>query len=258
MVYKKLLVSYIGCMEEKTDDSHNSNTVSSHVRGETMAYALQSGAFSILANIYEPSIGLLVQKKYYQKYAKDAPVHERYGTYVQNLTGELVGDLTGAGTLLLAESLAPETLHRFTRSARKVIDPLFTSVAHNVFFDEKGTPGYEKRMEEWKIFQERNFVRSGIIASTGMVGNLLAQKLLVHNPSPTGVIFLGKALSTSVTTTLGLAVRFAFPDQMKSFDSWISKKYLAPKLNEKSLDDDTNTSHVSKLNNSTNNLQPAR
>lgn len=249
---------YIGCMENKTDaPQKDTTTVSAQLRGETVAYALQSGAFSILANIYEPSIGQLVQKKYYQKYAKDAPAHQRYGTYVQNLTGELVGDLTGAGTLILAESVAPETLHRFTRAARKAIDPLFTTVAHNVFFDEKGTPGYETRMEEWKVFQERNFVRSGIIASTGMVGNLLAQKLLVHNPSPSSVIFLGKALSSGVTTALGLSMRFAFPDQMKSLDSWISKKYLAPKLDEKKLDEEVGMSHASKAI-QTHSLQPTR
>ena len=222
-------------MEKKTDSPQDNNTVSAQVRGETVAYAMQSGLFSIGANIYEPYINLLVQKRYSKKHNYDAPAGKRYGTYGQNLTGELVGDLTGAGTLILAEAVAPEALHRFTRGARKFIDPLFESVAHVVFCDEANMPDYDRKVEQWKTFHERNFVRSGIIASTGIAGNLLTQKLIMQNPSPTKVIFLGKALSTSITTALGLCTRFAFPNQMKSLDSWISKKYLAGKMEDKDL-----------------------
>jgi hypothetical protein len=235
-------------MRKKTEDKPDNSAVSSQVRGETMAYAMQSGIFSIMANLYEPYLNLLIQKKYYQKYAAhDAEKYQRYGTYTQNLAGELVGDLTGAGTLFAAELSAPEQLHRFTRGARRFIDPLFESVAHRVFYDEKNTPGYEQKMEEWKVFQERNFVRSGIIASAGMAGNLLTQKLWCHNPSPTHVIFLGKAATTMLTTALGLGVRFAFPDQMKGLDGWVSKRYLAPRLNDTEMGDSPKPSFAEKV-----------
>jgi hypothetical protein len=246
-------------MTDKTDVPQDTSTVTAQVRGETVAYALQSGLFSLAANIYEPYVNLLVQKKYAKKYRYDAPTGQRYGTYGQNLTGELVGDLTGAGSLILAEAIAPEELHRFTRGTRKLIDPLFTSVAHSVFNDEKGQPDYDKKVEQWKLFQERNFVRSGIIAGTGMAGNLITQKLLMRNPSPTGVIFAGKAISTAITTVLGLTARFTFPDQMKSMDSWISKRYLAPHLEDKELDGDNAETHVSTLRSQPQTgLQPTR
>ena len=244
-------------MEKKTDSPQDNNTVSAQVRGETLAYAMQSGAFSILANLYEPSINMLVQKRYAKKYNYNAPTGQRYGSYGQNLAGELVGDLTGAGSLILAEAVAPEELHRFTRGARKFIDPLFESVAHIVFCDEAHLPGYENKVEQWKLFHERNLVRSGIIASTGMAGNLITQKLLMKNPSPSKVIFLGKALSTSITTALGLTMRFAFPDKMKGLDSWISKKYLAPKLQDKDLSE-SNHSFADRVHTSTEEPYPVR
>ncbi|MFO0388889.1 MAG: hypothetical protein ACK502_04115 [Alphaproteobacteria bacterium] len=244
-------------MSDVTGITQDTNTVSAQVRGETVAYAVQSGLFSLAANIYEPYISLLVQKKYANKYNFDAPAHQRYGTYTQNFTGELVGDLAGASSLILAEAIAPEELHRFTRGARKMIDPLFTTVAHSVFADEKDTPDYQKHVDEWKTFQERNFVRSGIIASTGTLGNLLTQKLLLKNPSPAGVIFAGKAASTALTTAIGLASRFCFPDQMKSMDSWISKRYLVSHLEDKDLDENHNQ-HVARLHTTSPEILPAR
>lgn len=203
----------------------NKNTVSAHLRGETMAYALQSGIYNLAANCFEPYINYRVQK-YYSGTGKDHQV--AYGNYPQNLAGELAGDVIGSSALILAEALFPEQTHFCTRAMRGWVDPLYTSVAHRVFAKEKDTPGYEKKVEDWKIFQERNLVRSLIIATAGIAGNITVQKTLVGNPSPARIVFAGKLASTALTTTIGLVTRLTFPDKMRSLDNWISKKIFVP------------------------------
>jgi hypothetical protein len=209
--------------------------VPAQLRGETIAYALQSGLYNLGANFIEPYIGYQTQKQY----SKYDPAHpEKFGTYTQNLAGEFAGDLIGCTTLIAAEALFPEQLHAFTRAARRVVDPLYSTVAHRVFAKEKSEPDYEKKVEAWKTFQERNLVRSLIIASAGIAGNVATQKLLLHNPSPTGIIFSGKLISSALTTGVGLCVRLAFPDKMKRVDTWIGKK-VAPLLSDKNATSET-------------------
>lgn len=196
------------------------------LRGEIMAYAAQSALCSLGGNLVEPYINHRVQKRFGPE---DAVTHKvKFGSYGQNLAGEFAGDIAGAGTLMALEMLAPEMLHSNSRKLRKLVDPLYDSVAHRVFRSQEGSPDYQQKVDEWKTFQERNLVRSLIIATGGIAGNLAAQKLLIGNPAPTGLIFAGKLLSTSVTMGLGLCTRFAFPKQMDALDERLSKKYFEP------------------------------
>lgn len=211
----------------ETADSKKPVPVTSQLRGETMAYALQSAVHNLGANLFEPYINYRVQKSYSRK----------GGSYTQNLAGEFAGDIIGASTLMLAEAVCPEQLHACTRTMRSWVDPLYTSVAHKVFAKEKDSPDYDQKIEKWKTFQERNLARSAIIATAGIAGNIATQKLVIGNPAPTKIIFIGKLISTALTTTLGLSARFAFPEQMKSADKWMSKNIFAPMLKDKGMSD---------------------
>lgn len=226
-------------------------TVSTQLRGETMAYAAQSAVYNLGANFFEPYINARVQKYYSGPHS--------YGSYTQNLAGEFAGDIIGSSTLLLAEAFIPESLHRGTRAMRRLIDPLYTSVAHRVFAKEKSSPDYEKKIDEWKVFHERNLVRSAIIATAGIAGNIATQKVLIGNPSPTKLIFAGKLASTALTTAIGLGVRLAYPQQMKGVDRWMSKNIFAPLMKDNAADGSPST-HADKLaqQNAAENLQPAR
>jgi hypothetical protein len=213
--------------------------VTAQLRGETMAYALQSAVHNLGANFFEPYINYRVQKSYSQK----------GGSYTQNLLGEFAGDITGASALILAEAVCPKQLHTCTRTMRSWVDPLYTSVAHKVFAKEKNLPGYDQKIEKWKTFQERNLVRSAIIATAGIAGNIATQKLVIGNPAPTKLIFVGKLISTTLTTTLGLTARFYFPEQMKNADKWIAKNFFAPVLKDKVVPDGESVSgtYIDKL-----------
>lgn len=206
--------------------------VTAQLRGEVLAYAMQSAVCGLGTSFLEPYINHSVQKQY----AKDPSHHAKYGSYTQNLGGELIGDLAGAATLMTAELLFPEQLHSNSRKVRKCIDPLYDTVAHRVFASEKGAPDYDKKIEEWKTFQERNLVRSLIIATGSIVGNVASQKYLIGNPAPGKTIFAGKLFSTSLTTAMGLCVRMAFPKQMDALDERMSKKYFAPMLKGMHMD----------------------
>lgn len=205
--------------------------VSSQVRGEVMAFAVQSAVCNLGANIFEPYINYRVQK-HFAKPGTDSqtPTH---GNFAQNLGGELVGDLSGAATLMVAELLFPKELHSASQAFRKCVDPAYDVAARRVLAKQAKEPDYEKKVLEWKTFQERNLVRSLIVATGGIAGNLATQKLLLGNPSPTGLIFSGKMLSTSLTTALGLCVRLAFPEQMNALDEKISRKFFVPFLSKK-------------------------
>lgn len=217
--------------------------ISAQLRGETMAYALQSAIYNIGANFFEPYINYRIQKHY----AKDS-LKGSAGSYTQNLAGEFAGDIIGASSLMLAEAICPEQLHACSRTFRGWIDPLYSSVAHRVFAAEKNTPDYEQEIEKWKVFQERNFVRSSIIATASLLGNVATQKLLIGNPSPTRYIFAGKLASTTLTTSLGLMTRFAFPSQTKALDNWIGKNVFSPILEDKgTVIPPKEDSHVCKL-----------
>jgi hypothetical protein len=209
-------------------DAAGKQPVSAQLRGETMAYAAQTGALSLFANVYEPWLNSRIQKHYSSHSAKP----EAYGGYWKNFGGELAGDVTGFGSLMLAEMLFPEQLHSCTRKMRSWVDPLYSSVAHRVFADEKDSPDYAQKVDAWKTFQERNLVRSTIMAATGITGNVAAQKWVIHNESPTKVIFLGKLATTALTTALGLTARLAFPDGTKNVDRWMSTNIFAPMLDD--------------------------
>lgn len=204
--------------------------VTAQMRGETMAFAAQSALYNLGANFFEPYINYRVQKHFS---GGDALHPKAYGNYTQNLAGEFAGDIIGASTLMLAEAICPEEYHRFARKARGLIDPLYTSVAHVVFAKERTAPDYDKKVEDWKTFQERNLVRSAVIATTGILGNVATQKLVIGNPSPTKLIFAGKLISTALTTTLGLTARLAFPEAMKGMDSWMGKTIFEPMMDNK-------------------------
>ncbi len=173
-----------------------------------------------------------------------------YGNYKQNLAGEFAGDLIGSGTLILAEAMCPEQLHICTRTMRGWIDPIYESVAHRALVSEKEAPDYAQKVEKWKTFQERNLVRSTIMATTGIAGNIATQKLITGNPSPTGLIFLGKLASTALTTAIGLTVRLTFPDQTKSIDKWMGKR-IGSMLEDKGVNGENapTSSHAAKLEN---------
>jgi len=212
---------------DDTIDGKDKNVVTKELRGETIAYALQNGLYSLAANFVEPYIGYRTQKYYSVHDAK----HPAYGNYTQNLLGEFVGDVAGAGSLIIAETVTPKLLHTILRNARTLVDPLYTTVAHRVFAAEKSSPDYEQKVQQWALSQERNLVRSSFMATFGIVGNIAAQKFLIGNPSPTSVIFKGKLLSSLFTTSLGLAARIAFPRQLKGVDNAIAKK-ISPLLED--------------------------
>lgn len=223
------------------------NSVSAQLRGETMAYAVQSAVYNLGANFFEPYINYQVQKRYSGHGLAHNTAH---GNYAQNLAGEFAGDIIGASTLMLAEAICPEQLHAGTRRARSWIDPIYSSIAQKVFAKEKGSPDYEQKIDKWKTFQERNLVRSTIIATAGIAGNIATQKLVIGNPSPTKLIFAGKLVSTALTTAIGLGARMAFPERMKSLDTLVGKKIFKPLLNDKeiSADADISTTYADRLN----------
>lgn len=208
---------------------------SAQLRGEVMAFALQSAFWGLGGNVIEP----LINSKVQQSYAKpDDATHKRtYGTYGQNFAGELAGDVIGAATLMSAELICPDQFHRASRRFRKMVDPLYEGVAHRVFAKDVAAPDYAQKVEEWKTFQERNLVRSLIVGAGSVAGNIATQKYLVGNPSPTGVIFAGKMLSASVTTVIGLCMRMAFPKQLREEDERLSKRFFAPMLSDRNMPD---------------------
>jgi hypothetical protein len=225
------------------EDVHDPSQVSAKLRGETMAFAAQSAVYNLGANFFEPYINYRVQKYYSQTTSKIG------GNYTQNLAGEFAGDVIGASTLMMAEAVCPKQLHATSRKIRSWIDPLYASIAQRVLSDEKDLPDYEQRIEHWKTFQERNLVRSAIIATSGLVGNIATQKWLIGNPSPTQVILAGKLMSTTLTTMISLSVRFAFPIQTKNMDTWVGEKLFKPWLDNKVLETtQEKISHVTRLN----------
>lgn len=235
----------------KTEDSklpetpNGNDVITSQQRGETVAYAVQSGIYNLGANFFEPYINYRFQKHYS---GADAVHPKAHGNYSQNLMGEFAGDIIGASTLVVAESLFPHQLHACTRTMRGWVDPLYSTVAHRVFANEKDSPEYEQKVEKWKTFQERNLARSVIIASAGIAGNIATQKMFIGNPSPTSLILQGKLLTTAITTTLVLVIRLAFPEKTKGIDNWMSKNIFAPMMEDKAnIDIGPGTSHVEKL-----------
>ena len=86
------------------------------------------------------------------------------------------------------------------------------------------------------------------MATAGIAGNIATQKLLAKNPSPTRVIFAGKLLSTALTTTMGLTSRFAFPEQTRNMDRWMSKNLFAPMMKDKELESALDDHHTDRLN----------
>lgn len=224
-------------------DNESKPAVPAQLRGETIAYAMQNGIINLAANFYEPYINYRIQQRYA---GKDTPKPGTYGNYTQNLIGEFAGDLVGSATLILAETICPEQLHACTRAMRSWVDPLYEAAAHRVLAKEKDAPDYKEKVEHWKTFQERNLVRSAIMATAGIAGNIATQKMIVGNPSPTQLIFIGKLAGTAVTTTIGLTARFTCPDQMNNMDKWMGK-HIARWMGDKGIESQLPASHAEKL-----------
>lgn len=219
------------------------NGITSQLRGETIAYALQSGIANLAANFYEPYVNYRIQKHF------SSPSTPTHGNYTQNLAGEFAGDIIGTGALITAEAFFPQQLHTGTRAIRSFIDPLYEYAAHTIFANQKDEPFYEQRIEDWKIFQERNFARSAFMGSAGILGNVAIQKYMLGNPSSTKLIFLGKLASTSLSTALGLTLRFAFPEHLNGIDKWMGKQ-IAPLMTDQLLENaptEQKESHVDNL-----------
>lgn len=222
-------------------DPHSGH-VSNHLRGETMAFAAQNMLSNVVWNFLEPIAGVKFQK-YFSNRTHDGPS----GTYAQNVAGEFAGDAIGSSTLFLAELAVPEQLHGASRVVRKMVDPIYAQAAEIVFAKDKNDPDIEQRKQEWKVFQERNLVRSGVIMGAGIAGNLATQKWLLNNPSTVIAIFKGKLLTTALSSGAGLAIRAAFPEQMHGMDEWMSKKLFEPMLenteSDKEKTDEKNMRH---------------
>ena len=204
------------------------NEVPMQLRSETIAYALQGGLGNMLPNFVEAGIGRQFQK-YHSTHSAD---HPGYGQYPQLVISEFAGDAIGAGTLIGAELLFPKQLHMFTRKARSWIDPLYTSLGRSILSKDCSQPEFEQKVQDWKTFQEQNFVRSAIMGVARVGGNVAVQKTVMKNPSPSLIILEGKLLSTVLTTVFGLGVRFAFPKHMKDIDKWLAKNVVTPILDK--------------------------
>jgi hypothetical protein len=228
--------------------------VPDELRGDTISYAIQHVAHNALANFYEPAIDSYLQKRYYERHKNGA---QGYGNYSQNLAGQFVGDVVGGGALIAAELLIPNQLHTVTRAARRAIDPLYDSVARWVLADQRDKPDYQQQVLQWKTYQERSLVRSGIMTAAAVAGNVAVQKA-VGNPSPLKVVFGTKLISTAVTAVLTLTSRLMFPDQTRKLDNLINRKIVTPLLQQDAPD--SPGAHTSKLlnENSKNMFLPAR
>lgn len=211
------------------DENNKLIAVAPQHRGETMAFAVQQILYNIGGNFFEPYIGSNVQKYFA---AKD-PRHVKAGTYRQNLAGDFAGDLIGGTSLMVAELVAPVQLHTLTRSMRHAIDPVYTTIANHVFAGKENEPDYAQHKEEWKLAQERSLVRSALMMTGGVIGNVTTQKLVIKNPAPAKIIFLGKLASSAVTNAIGLLVRTTFPDRTQGVDRWMSENWFTPLFEEK-------------------------
>jgi len=212
------------------DENNKLIAVAPEQRGETMAFAVQQVLYNLGGNFFEPVINRKVQK-YFSDH--DAAHIIKPGSYGQNLAGEFAGDIFGATSLMTAEMLAPVQLHTLTRSMRAAIDPVYSKIAEHVFAGQEKDPTYAERKEEWKVAQERSLVRSAIMLGAGMVGNIGTQKLILNNPAPAKLIFLGKLASSAITNSIGLIVRAMAPETTKGMDKWMSKNVFTPLFEDK-------------------------
>lgn len=206
-----------------------SSQITPELRSETMAFALQNGFFNLGANLFEPAVGRWVQ----QRYAK--PTHARHGTYLQNLGGEVAGDISGTAALILSEALFPQQLHGVLRAGRALCDPLYEALAPYALKDDPASSGYAQAKEEWKTFQGRSLVRTLIMDTANIASNITVQKTLIKNPSPAGVILKGKLLSTALSASLLLGARFVAPNRTGKADEWIGEIIFEPMLSEEPI-----------------------
>ena len=228
--------------QEKADKP---KPVSAQLRGETMGYAVQSIGYNLVGNLFEPYVSYRIQQRYS---GSDAAHRDQHGSYTQNLAGELLGDVAGGAALIAAEAVCPTQLHDFTRKARDCIDPVYDKLAHVFLKKDCSDKEYKERVDAWKVFQERNVVRSAIIGVTGIVVNVAAQKLMLGNPSPTNVVLAGKLASTALSSALGLGARFLLPMQMNRIDQTMGK-VMAPMVGDAGTPEEpaAHYSHVEKL-----------
>jgi len=213
---------------QEYDENNKLIAVAPEHRGDTMAFAVQQVMYNLGGNFFEPYVSSHVQKHF----AKNNS-HIKAGSYGQNLGGDFAGDIIGASGLMMAEVLAPVPLHTLTRKMRDMIDPVYSTIADHVFSGQKNDPNVAQQKEEWKVAQERSFVRGTLMAVGGITGNIATQKYIIKNPAPAHVIFLGKLASSTITTALGLAIRAVFPSKTQGMDKWMSKKIFTPMFEDK-------------------------
>lgn len=209
-------------MVEKDPIRAAGSTDIAQLRAENMAYATQSTFVNLGANLFEPLIGSWWQRRHTDNRGKPG-FGKSYGI---NFGGELAGDIGGGGTLFLASAVAPQMTQGFISFTGRLLHPVFFSVAHVVFRDEFNEPDYMAKVQKWARFQERSFARSLIVTAGGIAANVSTQKYILKSQSPTGVIFAGKLLSTSITNSLMLLVRLTMPQKMKDLDISMGRRYL--------------------------------
>jgi hypothetical protein len=202
--------------------------VSAQQRGETMAYAAQNLFFNGIGNFIESAINHRIQCAVAGWDPKNPKPH---GDYTQNTVGEFIGDGAGAVTLIALEAFCPEQYHDFSRKARSWVDPFYDKLARLTIKKDCPDNEYEAKVNEWKVFQERNLIRAGVVGTVGIAANIFSQKVLLNNKSPTSVIFAGKAVSTSLMLLTGLTARYAFPKQLQAIDEKIGT-VLAPMIDD--------------------------
>lgn len=211
------------------DENNKLVAVAAQHRGDTMAFAVQQILYNIGGNFFEPYISSRVQRHYAEKH-----LHQfKAGSYAQNLGGDFAGDIIGGSSLMIAELVAPIQLHTATRAMRHAIDPIYTTIANHVFSGRENEPGFAERKEAWKLAQERSLVRSAMMMTGGVIGNIATQKYIIKNPAPAKIIFLGKLASSAVTNAVGLVVRAVFPEQTQGLDKWMSKNWFTPLFEDK-------------------------
>lgn len=215
-------------MEEPIKNAVKPRSSLDDFRAENMAYASQSVVVNIAANVVEPWLN----KKWQRYSAKrdlaqyNQPKGQRYGSYWQNLGGELIGDVGGGTTLFLASAFAPGVTQGFINFTGRLVHPIFHTLGHIAFKEQFNEPDYAAKVNKWADFQEKNFARSLIVAAGNISSNVAGQKYLIKNPSPAKVIFQGKLMTTALTNSLMLFARIYAPQRMKNFDRRMGKKYF--------------------------------
>lgn len=181
-------------------------------------YAESQNLFDLGSRLFEPYVNHRVQ----QHFARQG--HYKAGTYMQNLAGEIAGDVVGIAALTSAERLFPKQMQRTTDYAEQLLDPIYDPLAEKLFEPCCDDKNYDQRVDEWKKDQQAELIHAGVAASASVTGNVFAQKKIFRNPAASSAIFKGKMASTSLTTLLGLSMGFALPGASSFVDTLVNEK----------------------------------